>query len=286
MSEKIPIISIKKIIKLSSKIRDYFDQTNQSQILDRDLIFRLSSDLSEILGCRDEKISSFLFRFLGNTLDPLLVKKITRSLAGNYYRLRKGEYLSLWSETSPSEWCIVKVKKVERRTIVYDNKKELQTVVYLMSFNGASVGLSFREIWSISKENYIARSSGFSKKFPKKDYRELSGFLLLAHIENHPKKPWQIRIKEVRFPASLSKMNRALVQKRNRLDFTCPFSYSHECFHCFRGVQDCSAAVHALSFIKKPCVHCGKEEAIFDPDPEHGSAMFCIECSKQKEIKP
>jgi hypothetical protein len=217
-------------------------------------------------------------------------------IAGNLHTLRAGKPVSPWVAQGASEWVPAQITKVQLRRQRYDSG-ELGHEFVFQILAGSSCPLVVRQWWSLRRTHYVARYRDSDKNgfmFPTRrnratrpklfaDARQLVSLRCLLLIEEEYCEPKEPGFRQISFSSSIAQWNSKMNLRRARLtaEYGCPFNYSplSPCYTCFRGLNQCPLATHALTYEYRPCPRCKEAEAAFDPAENWTVCLACHETS-------
>jgi hypothetical protein len=146
------------------------------------------------------------------------------------------------------------------------------------------------KFWSVRFCKMISGRIGFSKPWGARPFQHMTEFVnlrmyvLVSTATDDDGKPVFSRIAEKQ-PSSVLQYNQTVLRWRQRLpdgDFKCPYGYpaKHRCFQCHVGLEDCPAATHEYTFVKKHCQRC---EQLGWHDPAND--VVCAECLRRSKLQ-
>jgi hypothetical protein len=312
----LPSYNIGRILKLRKKIMEglspeYHGYSYLAEGFD-DLVNHVSSLLPKV---KREIVYKSILTYAGVALlDPVL-EELSWRLAGNIKRLKDDICVPVWTAQTEDEWVPVQVQSVHRFRIGVakqveepeqkpEEGEEKQvfsrgaSILKLFVLGGTPAGHTFEKFMTDKSCFFIRKDLGFSL------YASSSGDLYSDPKPSHPMSD-VTELTRMRFMAlftpevclknlfgmqiactsGLQKWNQALMKKRQREGFNCPFNYplpAHPCYLCSKGGDVCQAACHRKTYTQKPCAKCKKKNRFFDPERE---GSVCIDCLNNQLVK-
>jgi len=219
----------------------------------------------------------------GRELTVTEADQLAWRLAGNSTRLRQGISVPPWSIQRTQEWVPLMVERLVK------GRNSRNAMGYMGEFRvlaGTPAGMLIRHFWKHTAIGAVAMRVGFTRrggKYPFLNSAAMVGLRMLGHLE-----PTRSRdapgFFEVACSPSMVAWNRKNVLKlRLRVDRTrCPREYTHACWNCAVGYEECVAGTHRLNYQVGACEGCGMERAAFDPEDP---GEFCVACSAANRMK-
>lgn len=236
---------------------------------------RFVDDLFLLLpeGIKYEIVYESAAPILGKELTKKMVFELAWRLAGNLGKLKQGIVVYPWNGIKQPEWMPIQVIGADRtRTI----KGEFAYVYKLRVLAGSACPVVFWKTWTTKACAYIAGKIGFSAPWKNRPYRdgyELVSMRFLAEIDPALCRDNQPGFDKVHCTGALLSWNRDILKARAHIDPPCPYDFSHFCYQCPVGYDQCMAAVHPKTYERKMCPICNKE-TWHDP----GANMVCVSC--------
>jgi len=204
-------------------------------------------------------------------------------LAGNAGRLKQGTSVPPWSVQRTQEWVPLLIERLVK------GRNSRNVMGYMGEFRvlaGTPAGMLIRHFWKHTAAGVVARRIGFTLRngrYPFTNSAAMVGLRMLGHLD-----PLRSRdtpsFFEVTCSPSMVAWNRKNVLKlRLRVDRTrCPRNYTHACWQCAIGYEECEAGTHRLNYQVGACGQCGEGHTAFDPeDPSD----VCVACSAANRMK-
>jgi hypothetical protein len=202
-------------------------------------------------------------------------------LAGNVAALRRGLPAAPWTRPLAAEWVPLEFlhgRSYARPSKGRDRPGWLYQGVVLA---GTPAGVPFAGFWSRELVGFWSGRFGFSApwgKRPRKDGLELVG-LRVWGLTGPDAKPG-LRgpgFTKYEVTSGFAAYNKAVMDRRHRRGFACPFGYRHDCCRCPKGRDACPAACRPLSLVALDrCARCG--QAPCWQDPWLGPEPECLRC--------
>lgn len=269
-----PSYNLPQVIALRDKTLDGLTQhvgtTPEGQEFER-----LVDDLFVLLpeGVKYEVVYESAACLLGKELSKKTLYELAWRLAGNLDALKQGKVVYPWSGLKEPEWMPVQVLSANRTKTI---KGELGYVYKLRILAGSACPVIFWKTWTTKACAYIARKIGFSapwKDRPYRDGHELVSMRLLVEIDPALCRDQQPGFDKVHCTSSLLKWNRDILSARAHVNPPCPYDFTHFCYQCPVGYDQCMAGVHAKTYERRVCPICN-QETWHDP----GAGMVCVMC--------
>lgn len=165
-------------------------------------------------------------------------------LAGNLDKLKEGTAVPPWFTQEVEEWLPVQVLAWQPGLNVRGKPINNYTLRVLA---GSACTITTTAAWPTGFVRMIARQIGFTQRRGKMPYQHPSEFVQLRlRILADParSKPGQLGFWEVSGGAGLTRWNKEILAMRARINFTCPEGYTHQCYRCPMGYDNCEIAVH------------------------------------------
>lgn len=226
-----------------------------------------------------------------------VARELVWRLAGNIDRLRKGIPVPRWAGQVEAEWVPLQVMSVrlsvQKRTLT--SGKVVKKPGGWMRFRvlaGYPAGLEVVKFVSTALASRMSPTLGFARwdrekfqwsqvpsdKRPFRDIRDFGRLRLYGLVSPETCKDG-LSFTDIRCPPGAKSWNQALLKKRKRVGFSCPFNYTHDCCVCPVGWTACPAACHAFTFLSKICSIC-KKQAWHDPQV---TEAHCVGCQLAQE---
>ena len=205
---------------------------------------RLVEDLSEALVVDDPIIYDSIRHLAGSILDRKQAYILAWQLAGNLERLRDDIPVPRWFMQTEEEWLPVQILSWQADKTA----RGRSTNTYRMRvLAGTAATVLTTASWPLGFTRMLARQIGFTARRGKLPYQHPSEFVQLRlRILADPSrsKPGQLGFWEVAGGSGLTNWNKTILQMRARIGFACPESYTHPCYRCPVGYDNCDAACH------------------------------------------
>lgn len=236
---------------------------------------RFVEDLTGLLPANISQaiVYESLAHLLGQELLPALIRENAWRLAGNIQKLKEAQVIYPWQGQGEPEWVPVQVMEADY-TKTWKGESAFQYKLKILA--GSSCPLFTFKTWTIKACSYIARSIGFSapwKEFAFHDGHELVSMRFLAEIEAKYCKDNRPGFEKINCPDSLERWNKEILKARAHIEPPCPYGFTHYCFKCPVGYDQCKAGVHPKTYELKMCSICD-DETNHDP----GRGMTCVQC--------
>lgn len=223
----------------------------------------------------------------GTRLSERELEDLSWRLAGNLRRLRNLRPVQPWFTQAQQEWVPVQVLSGQPYRTKRYGKPGM--IFQLQILAGSPCPLTIDHFWSRGFCRLIASRIGFSA--PWGDYPFLSEYQLVStrlYVLVDPEKsvggkPGFNQVKETQ-PGGILSWNKELLKLRARRGgFTCPQNYpaAHRCFQCHVGMDQCPAATHEETFVRKPCRKCQRSNWHDTADDR-----ICVDCNAREALKP
>jgi hypothetical protein len=243
-----------------------------------------------------------LWHLAGTTLLDRETDELSWRLAGNYHLLCAGEAVSPWIGQGRTEWVPMHIESAHR-TITQVGEadghgiEKSGVLLHLLVLGGPPAGRRFEKTWSSANCHRLKPLLGFSRfnrsshsicgsrrhHRPLLDLTELTRLRFLGRLtpESCAK---GLDFDDVAANSTTIQWNRRVMALRQRVDFACPLELTVAelpCYSCDFGLDRCRAACHPVTYERRPCEHCGREEAAFDP----GDEELCVRCRASARLR-
>ena len=280
MSSKLPRISVVRVLKLKDKLVSDIELTGfvgirlQKEVFE-DFVGLLADKLHKQVQQRT--IYASLQHLAGTELTRPLYHKIMWRLAGNVDRLKRGLVTPDWLMQVSKEWVPIKVLSCEKKVTRYGKPGAEFTSAVLAGTPTAEV---MKHFWTNRMGFVVADRLGFSKPYGNTPYKDISQFVeMQLYVEIDPDLcDGSPRFDRFAVSSTQKKINQDILKLRYRTSgFKCPKGYpeNKDCHLCWVGLDQCPAATHGDSYIRKHCDGC-KQDALFDP--ERPRQPLCVNC--------
>lgn len=222
-----------------------------------------------------------LVHLAGQTIDEDTLESEVWRLAGNIPRLRLHHVVPPWNRQTVDE--MVPVQILSARRWVSPRRKPGAAFDFQV-LAGTSCPAVITKFWTKRFCQLVSRRLGFSKPwgaYPFDDCYQFVNMRMYAKIEPRLCKVapdfeaiWE-KDDQI-YPGSCIAWNKRILRDRERITFRCPRGFSGDiaCHVCIVGQDECRAAVHDATFVKRRCEQCGKQ-TWFDPEQ---SGEICLDC--------
>jgi hypothetical protein len=214
-------------------------------------------------------------------------------LAGNVHKLKAGYPILPWVIQREPEWMPLQIVDVR----LLRNVKGAVVAEYTCRvLAGSAAGMLVKRTFTRKTCAMLAKDMGFGDRYriakqnrtgkrkrtvhPFSSFADFVGlrFYGLFDSETCDSKP---KFWHVSAPPSAKSYNRQILKQRARIDFTCPFGYTHSCSLCFVGYDSCPVATHPRTYSLGQCSVC-KESDWFDSGI---SRDCCVSCFNKQRLK-
>ena len=246
---------------------------------------RLVSLVREILpGDIDfNTLEDSLRHLAGTRIDEKLLDDFCWRMAGNTRRLKEYRSVPPWHVQKLPEWVPVQVVSARRQR---NTKGAVGALMGFRVLAGTSCPKIVYKWWSQKMARFLSQDFGFTRqrgnepgRFPYAHPEQLVSLRHYVMIDpaECDKEPG---FSKVAFSGSMKEWNKNTLVARFRADrdFYCQMEKSAEelpCHRCPLGYVTCRAATHRKDWVQKPCTHCSRADAWFDPEI---AGDKCVEC--------
>lgn len=236
---------------------------------------RFVGDLYSLLpeGIKYEIVYESATYVLGRQLDKKLLYELAWRLAGNLNTLKQGKIVYPWSGQVEPEWMPVQILSANR-TKTWAG--EFGYLYKMRVLAGSACPIIFWKTWTTKACSYIARKIGFSapwKNHPYRDGHELVSMRFLVEVDPELCRDRLPGFEKVHCVGALLNWNRNILQARAHVNPPCPYDFSHFCYQCPVGYDQCMAGTHPKTYERKFCQFCN-QETWHDP----GAVDVCVTC--------
>lgn len=272
------VLAMKERILDHVKVRDFIGQRVVGSRLDdfvRAVHFLLPKDLPF------DVVYESLAHLAGQTLDEETIETNAWRLAGNIARLRLHYPVPPWNRQVVDEMVPVQILSA-RRWVSPRRKPGAAFDFQVMA--GTACPEVLTKFWTKGFCQLLSQRLGFSKPWGKYKFDDCYQFVnmrMYVKIETRLCKAtpdfeavWEKDDKI--YPGSCLVWNKRILRARRRETYRCPRGFSSDiaCHVCIVGQDECRAAVHDATFVKRRCDQCDKD-TWFDPEQ---SAEICLDC--------
>ena len=205
---------------------------------------KLVGVLCETLDVDESVMFDSIRNLAGTVFDRPTAYATAWRLAGNIDKLQAGLSVPPWFIQTQEEWLPVQILSWQPD----QTARRKPTNTYRMRvLAGSAVPLYTTASWPTGFTRLLARQIGFTKgkgNFPYQHPSEFVQLRLRILADPARSKPGQLGFWEVAGGAGLTKWNREIMAMRARIDFVCPENYTHPCYRCPIGYDQCDAACH------------------------------------------
>jgi len=230
---------------------------------------------------RVEPIEDSIICIAGEDITAEVISDLAWRLAGNLHTLRKGQGITPWTNQPKYEWAPMQcVEALPRRT----RNHKLSAKVTFRVLAGSACPELITKHWTQRFMRYVSTNVGFSKPWGDYAFKDIHEFvgLRMYGLLSPDLSIGGPDFDKVKVTPSLHQYNRDIMKKRGRKDgFECPAKYTHPCFNCSVGYDQCSAATHPRTYSREFCQSC-KKDAWMDPRCVH--AGVCVDCMNVKSL--
>lgn len=202
-------------------------------------------------------------------------KQLAWRLAGNLPKLQRGDAVTRWTVQRSKEWAPAQIVRIWPAKNHYDRVGHMCNLRIL---SGAACPLVLQKFWSREACGVLSSRLGFSNRFGKRPYQSgllLFGLRMCVLLEPELSRDGPM-FQHIAVSSSCMKHNKSLLTARLQRIPPCPYSYTHPCYRCAVGAEECPAATHRETFVAQRCAICGKDEAIFDPEMSLQACRACF----------
>lgn len=270
----------------------------------------LSDDFEDFARCAHADLPKFVpFDAVYQSLQPFVGQDLTAAmgdeaswrLAGNLYRLRRGEPVYPWNGQPQEEAVPAVIEGVRPAVRVIKRKDSAQDEIIrgawfsMIFLGGLPAGRRITRFWSRRFVRYIRVPLGFARwdeakyrrdpgrnrhSFPLLHLRQLTQmrFLVTLEADNDPTGP---KLKgDIRTSTSMLNHNRLLLARRQRLKgWKCPRDWDRPCHICPVGYEHCAVACHRKDYQGRHCPGCHEDNRPFDPE---SASPTCVDCPSER----
>lgn len=215
-------------------------------------------------------------------------------LAANLDRLRLGHPVYPWAGRSGPAWTLFRFTRAAPAKL----GRNTGTAYQARALSGEAAGLVASAFWNDRQPFLLSWLFGFDAKRTRATPRARSVypyaapaqyvgmyFFGLVTVETCQR---GLGFGRVHVTPDLKARNRRLLRARYRIDegTGCPKGYGpdHPCHRCpvgYASLDGCGVAVHALTYVRRPCPGCDRPDAWFDPEAKTG---LCVACDRKKAL--
>lgn len=228
-----------------------------------------------------EVIYDSLLHLAGQTITETALEDNVWRLTGNIARLRLHFAVPPWDRQTVDE--MVPVQIVSARRAVSAKRKPGANFDFQV-LAGTSCPEVITKFWTKGFCSLLSQRMGFSKPWHKYRFDDCYQFVslrLYVQIETRLCKAapdfeavWE-KDEKIHPPACIV-WNRRILRLRTRQGFRCPrkFHGNQQCHLCIVGLDECPAATHDATFVKRECDQCRKQ-SWFDPEEDSSACLDC-----------
>jgi hypothetical protein len=292
-----PVYNIPNILKLRKKIVTGLTEQFHCRSHIGEEYDQLVDFLVKLIGRVDrDSVWKSLMGYAGVVITNAHINEISWRIAGNVARLRRGVVVPVWSSLIAAEWAPVQVQHVYRYLIPDRDKKKSSdrwaATLNLFVLGGYAAGHSFDKFMTEAACRFVRTELGFSrfadrprmidsvrkKSYPMSSSLEFTRMRFMVNLQ--PKLCVNgINFDQVKGSSSAKAWNRELMKKRQREGFSCPFRFplaTNPCYRCYKGLDQCEAACHKLTYKQGECSHCENDHAFMDPARSEDTCVDCL----------
>lgn len=271
---KLPVYNVSRILQTKAKLESHPDllalmfSPVEGELFD-ELVTVLHRELP--VTAPYDVIEDSCRYMLGEELTPEMLATVSWRLAANAKRLKNCHPVQPWTGQPVPEWVVAQVVGWE---IAANKRRKTGANLTFKILAGRAVTESCTEFWTRKYCHMMSRRMGFSRyngPYPFTDARELTSLRLFLRIE--PNKG-ELSFDQMAVPSGCLAWNKKQIRRRARVGFRCPkkFPDSHYCYQCHVGRDQCAAAVHPVTYVKKHCDQCNRQ-SWFSTD------AVCVDCA-------
>lgn len=183
---------------------------------------------------------------LGRMLTHDNLKEFVWRLAGNMQKLKDSKSVLPWTYQDKPEFMPVQVLNYEE---VKTRKGDPAASYKLRILAGSACPMIITKMWAEKFISFLAGTQlGFSRKQPYSHPSELVRLQFLAQIDQDYCKNDMPGFDKVASSSSCLNHNKKILKARLKIDPPCPFGYTHDCYRCYVGYDQCPAAVHPETY--------------------------------------
>lgn len=274
--------NIGRILKLRQKIRQDTDLLGFLGSLAHGRAFdELVRATIRVLpaGMQRPAVEDSLKLWAGQPVTETMLDELSWRLAANTDQLRRGRPAMPWLRQEVDEWLPVHFL-LANREFSPRRKPLIRYTILIMA--GTPAGLKIEKVWPQALLPILARRLGFTQSQGPQPYlhhRQIVGLRckVLISAELSRQAPSFDRI-QAQQPPSLLEWNRTVLGWRQRHNWPCPYAFpwpEHPCHLCHVGLDECQAATHLKTYVKRLCVGC-QQVQFFEPDQHSPYCLSCI----------
>jgi hypothetical protein len=188
-------------------------------------------------------------------------------------KLKNDQIVYPWTGQSESEWMPVQILAADR-TKTWKGEAGYQFKIRILA--GSACPLVFYKTWPAKAVSFIARKIGFSaswKNMPYRDGHELVSMRFMVEIDPKMCKDQKPGFHNISCTGGFERWNKDILQARSHINPPCPYNFTHFCYQCPVGYDQCKAGTHPKTYELKPCSVCD-DETWHDP----GYNNVCVVC--------
>jgi hypothetical protein len=200
---------------------------------------------SAMPGVSAQAVWDSVHHIAGNLLTEQQLITLAWRLAGNTDRLRDGIAVPPWTVQHAPEWMPAQI--MLWRTA---EDKWFRDEFVLQVLAGTACPCVTVKRWSRRSCYYIASQLGYSRRRGKRPVgfvSELVRLRLWLHVTPAECRDGLVGFDDVTCTTGLMTWNRQIIKKRFREEWNCPHGYTHRCFQCPVGYDQCPAATHRVT---------------------------------------
>lgn len=278
---RLPVINLPKILSTRDKIRDdtldFVGCIMTGPLLDklvRILVKRLKIS-------RTESVRQACLHLVGKMTTAAELFDLAWRLSGNVSSLQRNLPVRPWSGQTRFEWVPVQISATRfyLRGVAPGRRGTPGRTIRMRIQAGSACPMVIEKFWSKDMCFFSGPTLGYSTKLegprPMLDPADLFNMRMFVRLDPRLciSKP---DFKAIACSTSMVKHNRSVIDMRMREGFQCPKGYTHDCWKCPVGLDQCAAATHRHSFEAGDCEWCG-ERAWFDRE-EGWANLYCVKC--------
>jgi len=273
MATTIPSYSVASIVRQRDKLLDsllaYCGTTPAGGEFD-DFV----SVIAGVLEADRETVLSSVRYLVGSQLDDVVLRDAAWRLAGNLSKLRRGKPVLPWRTQAEPEWVPLHVVGSQPHGFRSGRGFNYQ----LRVLAGSPCPMLLEKAYPVRYVAALARRMGFGGRRSRYRFQHGSELVNLQFtgLIDPIKCGAAPNFEQVRVSAGQRRWNLGVLAQRQRVNFVCPRKYTHPCFRCWVGYEDCPAGCHLSSFVLRYCSGC-RRQSMFDP---LRTANRCVACEE------
>jgi len=281
MAITVPVYNLGQVFTLRDKIADnmiaHIGTTPEGPEYERfvDDLYRLLPDGIEYITVYES--ASYL---MSQEIRQATITELGWRLAGNLDTLRAGRPVRPWAAQGKNEWVPVQVLLADRTKTP---KGDLAYMYRMRVLAGSPAPMVINKTWPLKVCSYIASKIGFSKPWKDAPYRDGHELVSMRfYVEIDPKLcRGEPGFEHIHCTGSMERWNKDILKARTHVDPPCPYGFTHLCYQCPVGYDQCKAGVHPRTYIAKHCNVCNAD-TWHDPGLTTDLCMACRDAARQE----